>query len=197
MSPRPDARAERIPQILAAARAVFARSGFAQTRMEDIAREAGLSKAALYLYFDSKDDVVSALLTQYFAEAFADLETLRQTPGPLRRRLNAWTQRRIAELEADPAFLAIGYEFFAVAARQEAVREVLRGYYHRYQVELARLLAEGRAELSGSRLTPPELATTIVALLEGLTLLWMVDPQGVNLRRATARALNGVLGPPA
>ena len=67
MSPRPDRRAERIPQILEAARAVFARSGFAQSRMDEIAREAGLSKAAIYLYFPGKDELISALLQQYFA----------------------------------------------------------------------------------------------------------------------------------
>jgi hypothetical protein len=49
MSPRPDRRAERLPQILAATRTVFARSSFAEVRMEGIAQAASLSKAAIYL----------------------------------------------------------------------------------------------------------------------------------------------------
>jgi AcrR family transcriptional regulator len=41
--------------ILDAARAVFARKGFYETRLEDIAEAAGFSKASLYNYFESKE----------------------------------------------------------------------------------------------------------------------------------------------
>lgn len=191
MSPRPDRRAERIPQILQAARLVFARSGFAQARMEDIAQAAGLSKAAVYLYFPSKDEVIAALLQQYFADAFADLASLRDAAGPLRERLGAWAERRIVELEADAAYLGVGYEFFAVAARQEPVREVLRGYYRRYRAELAALIE--RAD--GTVARPAELAAALVALFEGLTMLWMLEPEGLDMRAVSARALDGLLGP--
>lgn len=194
MSPRPDRRAERIPQILEAARAVFARSGFAQARMDEIAREAGLSKAAIYLYFPSKDELISALLQQYFAGAFADLASLHGAPGSLRLRLGAWAERRIAELEADAAYLSVGYEFFAVAARQEAVRDVLRDYYRRYRAELAALIDRAGPRSAGAA-GQAELAAALVALFEGLTLLWMLEPEGVNLRAVTARALDGLLGP--
>ena len=44
MSPRPDVSEERRNQILEAAMAVFARQGFEQARMDDIAQEVGLSK---------------------------------------------------------------------------------------------------------------------------------------------------------
>jgi AcrR family transcriptional regulator len=66
MSPRPDVSEERKNQILEAAIAVFARLGFDQSRMEDIAGQAGLSKGALYLYYKSKDAIVAALLTYFF-----------------------------------------------------------------------------------------------------------------------------------
>lgn len=41
--------------ILDAARAVFARKGFYETRLEDIAEAAGFSKASLYNYFENKE----------------------------------------------------------------------------------------------------------------------------------------------
>ncbi len=194
MSPRPDVRAERIPQILQAARTVFSRSGFGPTRMEDIAQAAGLSKATLYLYFASKDEVIGALLQHYFADAFADLAALRDEPGRLRSRLSMWSSRRITELTADAAYLAIGYEFFAVAARQDAVRQVLRDYYARYRSELVGLVEAATAQGEQFALRPAELATALVALYEGLTLLWMLDPAAVDLVRVTEAALAGLLG---
>ncbi len=58
---RPQARPD---EVLEAALDVFAVNGFAATRMDAIAKAAGLSKAAIYLYFPSKDDVFKALVEQ-------------------------------------------------------------------------------------------------------------------------------------
>lgn len=49
-------------EILDAARRVFARKGFALGIMDEIAREAGIAKGTIYLYFRSKTEVYQALL---------------------------------------------------------------------------------------------------------------------------------------
>jgi AcrR family transcriptional regulator len=49
-------------EIVAAARTVFARSGFAAGNMDAIAREAGIAKGTIYLYFRSKSEVFKAVL---------------------------------------------------------------------------------------------------------------------------------------
>ena len=56
---RPEARPA---EILAAALALFTEKGFSATRMEDISSRAGLSKAAIYLYFDDKVALLQALV---------------------------------------------------------------------------------------------------------------------------------------
>lgn len=55
----------RIEKILESALAEFSRHGFAATRIEDIARGAGLSKSGFYAHFQSKEEVFEALLTRY------------------------------------------------------------------------------------------------------------------------------------
>ena len=50
-------------EIVAAALAVFAERGFAAARLDDIALRAGVSKAALYLYFDTKEALFAAVVT--------------------------------------------------------------------------------------------------------------------------------------
>ena len=59
---RPEARPD---EILDAALAVFSEKGFAAARMEDVAKRAGLSKGAVYLYFDSKEAVFEALVRRF------------------------------------------------------------------------------------------------------------------------------------
>jgi AcrR family transcriptional regulator len=46
---------ERFPEVIAAAVQVFARDGYRSAHMSDVAREAGLSEAALYRYVDGKE----------------------------------------------------------------------------------------------------------------------------------------------
>lgn len=55
-------RVDRRDQLLRAATRAFARSGFEATNLEDIAREAGISKVLLYRHFDSKADLYRAVL---------------------------------------------------------------------------------------------------------------------------------------
>jgi AcrR family transcriptional regulator len=50
--------------LTAAALELFLENGFANTRMEDIARRAGVSKGALYLYFATKDELFRAVVQE-------------------------------------------------------------------------------------------------------------------------------------
>ncbi|MFG1708000.1 TetR/AcrR family transcriptional regulator [Nonomuraea sp. M3C6] len=55
-------RAERREQILDAATRAFAGAGYAATSLDDVAAEAGLTRAMLYRHFDSKADLYRAVL---------------------------------------------------------------------------------------------------------------------------------------
>ncbi len=55
-------RVQRREQIITAATRAFARAGFAGTNLDDIAAEAGISRAILYRHFDSKTDLYQAVL---------------------------------------------------------------------------------------------------------------------------------------
>src|SRR6516225_7519750 len=59
------ARAARRDQIVAAALACFARTGYYATTMADVAAQAGVSKGTPYLYFDSKEALFIALHQQW------------------------------------------------------------------------------------------------------------------------------------
>jgi AcrR family transcriptional regulator len=61
-------------EIIAAALEVFADKGFAGARLEEIARRAGVSKGALYLYFETKEDIFRAVARAAIAP---DLEAVR------------------------------------------------------------------------------------------------------------------------
>jgi AcrR family transcriptional regulator len=61
-------------QILDAARICFLRKGFHESSMQDIFRESGLSSGAVYLYFKSKDELITTLVTDRLGEVARGLE---------------------------------------------------------------------------------------------------------------------------
>jgi AcrR family transcriptional regulator len=66
-------------QIVAAARRCFARDGFHQTSMPDIAAEAGVSVGAPYRYFAGKEEIIREIAGDAFRLIFAPVERLAAT----------------------------------------------------------------------------------------------------------------------
>lgn len=90
-SPADDAHA-RIDQIADAALKLFARYGYKRSSMDDIAREAGLAKATLYLHFKGKDDVFRAMLRLLARRVEARCREVSENQGPFPARLAALLQ---------------------------------------------------------------------------------------------------------
>lgn len=63
-------------EIVAAALEVFAEKGFAAARLDDIAARAGVSKGALYLYFETKQDLFAAVVRDAVSPNIAAVEAL-------------------------------------------------------------------------------------------------------------------------
>lgn len=64
-------------RILKTASALFAQRGFAGTSIRDISDELGLTKAALYYHFTSKEDILAELVTEPLTAMRAVMETPR------------------------------------------------------------------------------------------------------------------------
>lgn len=72
---------ERRDQILAAAVKEFGRKGYSGTSVSDIAQAANIAKGTIYLYFKSKEDIFTAILTESsFLPELADLAENVQAP---------------------------------------------------------------------------------------------------------------------
>ncbi|MFN3945157.1 MAG: TetR/AcrR family transcriptional regulator [Allosphingosinicella sp.] len=63
-------------ELLDAARAAFVENGFALTKMEDIARRAGVSKGTVYLYYPTKEGLFEAVVRADFLPLIERLRTL-------------------------------------------------------------------------------------------------------------------------
>lgn len=76
-------------RILEAAHKVFVKKGFAASRMEDIATEAGINRALLHYYFRSKDKMFDIIFQQHFSELLSGLGGVIKAEMPFEERLKS------------------------------------------------------------------------------------------------------------
>jgi AcrR family transcriptional regulator len=171
-------------KIIAAATQVFMRYGFKRTTMGEIAAAARMSRAALYLVYPSKEDVLTAVVTRVFA---AMLDEIRHGLGrfatveeQLTFALDVWCVTGFELVQASPDAKDLyesGYQFAAeVTAKAAAdfvalVADVLdplvcqQAKVALSSVQIARILASAVLGFKGSVTTTEQLRTMIARLI--------------------------------
>lgn len=74
-------------RIIEAATEVFARRGVHGTRVADIAERAGIAYGLVYHHFRNKEEILSAIFAERWAQYVDYLEELARTPAPFRERM--------------------------------------------------------------------------------------------------------------
>lgn len=130
--PRPDVRDERIPQILDAAVAVFSRDGIDGANMSAIAEGAGVSKATIYHYFSSKEEVIGALVKRILSLDRTAVDELRNGSGSVRERLIGYADRLSATIQENRELFLVTGEIQARAARVPSLKWLASSFYREY-----------------------------------------------------------------
>ena len=165
--PIPDADPRRAA-ILAAAFECFARYGFRRTAMEDIARAAGISRAALYLHYRNKPDIFRSLVQAYFDLAEVRMMAALQPGLAPERALAAAFAAKLGP-EVAPLFDSPHGDELLDANFSTAADVALRG-----EARIAAMLTDWlQGEAAAGRIVLPggdaaALAETMVAALGGL-----------------------------
>jgi len=153
---RADARPD---EVLDAALMLFAKQGFARTTVEQIAREAGLSKGAVYLYFPSKEALLDGLVARVIGPitnaAFDRIDSFRGDPRPV---IGGFL-RALAIAMVDPNVRAVPLLVVREAPGAPALAAAFRrAVLDRALPPLTRLIAQG-VEGGFIRAVDPELTT--------------------------------------
>ena len=157
----PDEARTRIEQIADAALRRFARYGFKRSSMEDIAREAGLAKATIYLHFKGKDDVFRAMIERFAAQVSARCEAVMAQPLPFPDKLSALM---LAQFGTGYAAFGDGEHLLELKAMMASIaaRET-QAFEHIFCTNATGLLTEAAAsgEISLGSLEPGAIVETL------------------------------------
>lgn len=176
--------ADKSARILKAALDLFIRYGIKRTSIDDIAREAGIAKGTLYLYYRSKDALFAAVAERMCAERLAMAREASAGAGPLVDRLVAILDSQIGvmcRLVAESPHLAELAEAHASAAAiygkfdrdiEALINEVLLGHgiSGRNVPEMLTACAIGMVEICGTdeKLFCERLTALVDTLIRGL-----------------------------
>src|SRR6478672_3710335 len=109
-------------ELLTAAVHVFARRGYGQAGVDEIAAEAGYSKGALYWHFSGKEDLLTALLEERIDAPAREMVALLQSAPPDRdmsvEAARAFARRLREQREA----VLLDREYWSLAMRDPELR---------------------------------------------------------------------------
>lgn len=138
-----DRKADKRERILDAALHVFARQGFYNAKISQIARHAQVADGTIYLYFENKDDLLIQLFEEKMEEIIQRLELeLKTVGGDALTRIRRMVHVHLAMATEQPVLA----EFITVELRQSAkfVREYDNPKFQAYLTIVRDLVEEGQ-----------------------------------------------------
>jgi TetR/AcrR family fatty acid metabolism transcriptional regulator len=167
-------------QIIEAAVRVFARKGYYNSRVSDIAREAGIAAGTIYLYFRTKDDILVTLFREKMAQFVGSLRKAIADEPDAVAKLSRLIRLHFEMLEEDPQLAEVvqvelrqGQKFFRGASTHE-----IASYFALITSVLEEGVAEGRfrAEL------PVKVATkALFGAMDQMATSWVLGKRGYRL----------------
>src|SRR5215510_2145117 len=170
-------------QIVDAAIRVFARNGYYNSRVSDIAREAGIASGTIYLYFRTKDEILVTLFREKMARWVA---LVRQEIAPERgaeAKIRKLVSLHFTVLEGNPDLAEVvqvelrqGHKFFRGASAHE-----VSAYFEL----IASVLEEGVAEGLIRGDVPVKLATKMLfGAMDQVATSWVLGKRAYRLTEA-------------
>jgi AcrR family transcriptional regulator len=169
-------------ELLTAALRVFARRGYREAGVDEIAAEAGYSKGALYWHFSGKEELLLTLLEERIDKPMRERFALLGSAPPERDMSVEATRAFAQQVEREREALLLEREYWSLAIRDPE----LRARYAERQLELRRDLAlamEARARHLGTPdLTMPaeEVARIVMSIIGGLAVDELIEPGSVR-----------------
>jgi len=171
---------DKTQQIIDAAVRVFARKGYWNSRVSDIARTAGIAAGTIYLYFETKEDILIKLFRDKMAEfVSASWRAIAAEPDAV-AKIRRLVTMHFEILESEPELAEVvqvelrqGQKFFRGPATQEIAA---------YFALISSVLEEGVAAGQFRRDLPVKVATKMLfGAMDQMATSWVLGKRGYRL----------------
>ena len=183
-------------QLLSKALSVFSKKGYASTTLEDIAREAEVTRGAIYWHFGSKAELYNTLIREYSDRGNVIMQQAAAEGGTLLDILRRVFVRQLQAIEDDSALKALMelqlFKTGLVPELEEGRQQQIESGTGLIEM-LASIMGQGiQAGLLRSNVDPKEMARTYLAFQNGLIHMWLTTPSQFSLK-ASAESFADIL----
>lgn len=183
---RPKSTRDRNQEILDAAARVITERGLAETRISDVAEQAGVSPGLILYYFDSKDRLLSEALTyandQFFLRMSREIRRIPSAKEQLRRLVDLSVPGYLPEFGKLDEW-ALWMEVWVRALRDPQMakdREILD---QRWRQSIADIVRAGQAAGEFGPGDADEIALLLASLMDGLAIQVIMNDSQVSPER--------------
>jgi len=166
--------------ILRAATQVFARNGYFNSKVADIARAADVADGTVYLYFKSKEEILHSIFDQNMAEAIASGRQLIKDLADPREKLRRIARLHLERLGADRDLAVV----FQVELRGSTkfMEEFSAAGFAEYLNLLCRIIEDGqRAQVFRKNLNAKVVAKILFGALDEMATNWIISHRSYRL----------------
>lgn len=168
---------QRRKQILDAAITCFARKGFHETTMAEIAAEAGVSDTLAYRYFSGKDEIIDAAVKEWRSTTIVSADGAEDLRGLL-ETLVTQNISRFDQPEAMRALMNVQFRSWAEALHDEGLRtEVVERWRHHVEVVEGLVVRAQEQGQIPSTLDTKAMARVMLGAHYGLNVQAVLDPE--------------------
>jgi AcrR family transcriptional regulator len=178
---REEKKAQTRERLIEAAAQVFARKGFAATSVDEVAETAGLTKGAVYSNFDSKEELVRAVLEERLQMRLYGIpDTVPRQGGTIEEdAARASEQMGVVFSQERDAFL-LAIEFAVYAVRNPDFRDDFTTHHREAIRNMTRLIEERLGTEFDLQVPVSELASLFNAVGNGIALERLMNPGSVS-----------------
>jgi AcrR family transcriptional regulator len=187
-TPKPQARTlERRESVLRAAMSVFGQRGYNKGALVEVAEQAGMTHAGVLHHFGSKEALLVAMLQYRDGQEAAGVPGRAQTEGP------AFLDHLLDTLKDNVDRPGVVQTYTVLSAESVTEGHPAQSYFRSRFTSLRDKIAGVLAEVSGQDAEDTEVrddATALIALMDGLQVQWLLDPDAVDMPRIVERVMD-------
>lgn len=158
---------KRVQELLDAAETCFGEKGYIGTTIDHIAAQSGLSKGTVYRFFNSKDEILFALLDQYEEKIAERVVELLPEDAPYLEQIRVGQRSVIETLGSIPAMVSVWQEFQHHPDAKERIAEIFDAARENLETLTREAIANG--EIREQPIDP--VVTLLVTANEGILAL--------------------------
>ncbi len=176
-------KTEKREQLVQAAIPIFAKYGFRDTKMSDIAIQADVGKGTLYEYFPSKDELFLHAFRVWFGYFAEQMQEIMETEKDPQRQILSFYTQYFATIESYRDMYQIYFDFWSELTRNPLLnKQDISDVYQSLRDLFTGILEDGVERKIFRSMDAQVVSVAMIAMADGLLLQWLIDPAAFSIK---------------